>query len=137
MAGQPGSERVGYLGDLPIDYVETSEASPAELQKLVRKEPFHVVIKKNSLDVFENPNTDKLVRLVRPKRVIVFGVALDFCVACVLRGLAGYDGLERVLLSDATKGLGTRPEQEIYAEFGQRGVLVTTLGAITGRLPCG
>jgi nicotinamidase/pyrazinamidase len=137
MADQPGSERVGYLGDVPIDYVEIGEASAVELQALVRKEPFHIVIKKNSLDVFENPNTHTLVDLLRPKQIIVFGVALDFCVTCVLHGLAKYDGIQLVLLKDATKGLGARPEEEIYAEFSQMGVQVTTLDKLKGRLSCG
>ena len=137
MADQPGSERVGYLGNLPISCVETSETGTADLQRLVQTEPFHVVIKKNTLDVFENPNTAKLVDLVRPKHVAVFGVALDFCVACVLRGLVRYDGIAVTLLRDATKGLGTRPEDEICAEFAQMGVQVTTLDAFRGRLPCG
>jgi len=137
MAGQPGSERVGYLGNVPISYVETSEADVANLQKLVQTEPFHVVIKKNTFDVFENPNTSKLVDLVRPRQVVVFGVALDFCVACVLRGLVKYSDIAVTLLTDATKGLGAKPEEEIYAEFRQMGMQVTTLDALKGRLPCG
>jgi nicotinamidase/pyrazinamidase len=137
MAGEPGSERVGYLGDVPISYVETGEADVTELRKLVEKEPFHIVIKKSTLDVFENPNAAKLVDLVRPRRIAVFGVALDFCVACVLRGLVRYDGIAVTLLRDATKGLGTRPEEEIFVEFGKIGVQVTTLDAFRERLPCG
>lgn len=137
MAGQPGAERVGYLGEVPISYVEISAADMADLQRLVQKEPFHIVIKKNSLDVFENPNTDRLVDLIRPKEVIVFGVALDFCVSCVLRGLTKYSGIEVVLLKDATKGLGTKPDEEICIEFAREGVQVTTLAEFKGRLPCG
>lgn len=137
MADQPGSERVGYLGKVPISYVETSEAGVAELHKLVEKEPFHIVIKKSTLDVFENPNTGKLVDLIRPRQVAVFGVALDFCVSCVLRGLVKYDGIAVTLLRDATKGLGAKPEEEIFAEFEKIRVQVTTLDAFRERLPCG
>jgi nicotinamidase-related amidase len=95
------------------------------------------VIKKNTFDVFENPNTNKLVDLLRPRQVVVFGVALDFCVACVLRGLVKYNDTAVTLLTDATKGLGAKPEEEVYAEFRQMGVRVTTLGAFRERMPCG
>jgi len=137
MAGHPGSERVGDLGQVPIDYVEIDEAEEAHLRKLTQRDPFHIVIRKNGLDVFENPNTDKLVDLVNPRHVVVFGVALDFCVAYVLQGLAKHKGLELFLLTDATKGLGSRPETEIYDELHQRGVHITTLDECQRRLTCG
>ena len=87
MAGSPGGERVGYLGPIPIDYVEIDEADVADLRQLTEKDPLHIVIRKNGLDVFENPNTDKLIDLIEPQQVAVFGVALDFCVFYVLQGL--------------------------------------------------
>jgi len=137
MAGHPGSERIGYLGDTPIDYVGMDRADPATLRALVEKDPFHIVIRKNSLDVFENPNTDALVELIDPKRVIVFGVALDFCVARVLQGLARYKGIERCLLRDATKGLGSRPEVETFEEFRRSGVEILSVDECRKPLPCG
>ena len=69
MAGTPGAERVGDLGNVPIDYVEIDEVDLAELRKLVQKDQFHIVIRKQSLNVFDNPNTHKLVDLIRPEHV--------------------------------------------------------------------
>lgn len=137
MAEHPGSERVGDLGHVPIEHIGTDEVEVAELRRMIQRKPFHVVIRKTSLDVFENPNTERLLDLVHPKQVVVFGVALDFCVACVLRGLARHPEIEISLLTDATKGLGTRPDEEIYDELRQRGTHVTTLDEYARRLPCG
>ena len=137
MAGEPGSERVGDLGSVPIHTIDAEEMELDDLRELIRDDLFHVVIRKRTLDVFENPNADKLVDLVKPQKVVVFGVALDFCVACVLEGLARHPNVELALLCDATKGLGTRPEQDIFDEWRQRGVEVTTLKACMRRLPCG
>ena len=108
-----------------------------DLHELIQDDPFHVVIRKTALDVFENPNTDKLLDLIEPQKVVVFGVALDFCVACVLEGLARHPNVELALLRDATKGLGTKPEEDIFDEWRRRGVEVTTLEACMRRLPCG
>jgi nicotinamidase/pyrazinamidase len=137
MAGGPGAERVGFLGELPIDTVEIERMDTDVLRKLVSKKQFHIVIRKNSLDVFSNPNTDKLVELVRPKRVIVFGVALDFCVSCVVRGLSKFPGVRLCALKDVVKGLGTRAEQDIFNEFEHKGVEITELSALERGLQCG
>jgi nicotinamidase/pyrazinamidase len=134
MAGTPGAERVGDLGDVPIDYVEIDEVNMAELQQLVQKDQFHIVIRKQSLNVFDNPNTHKLVDLVRPEHVIAFGVALDCCVYYVLTELSKHRGVRLSLLTDATRGLHTRPDDDVYEELRRRGVEVTTFEKIVDRL---
>lgn len=125
MAGSAGSNRVGYMGEVPIQYIETGEMATDTLRRLVDKDQFHIVIRKESIDAFENPNTDKLVQLVKPNVMVVFGVALDFCVYYVLRGLAKHKGIKLVLLKDVVKGLGARPEHEILNELQQMGVEIT------------
>jgi nicotinamidase/pyrazinamidase len=137
MAGSPGSERVGYLGDLPIEYVEIDPMAEDALRKLIDKDQFHVVIRKKSIDVFENPNTDALVHLVRPKAMVVFGVALDFCVYYVLRGLFRLRDIRLYLLKDAVKGLQTRSEQDIFDELEEMGVEITKFSDIKRHLQCG
>jgi len=137
MAGSPGSERVGYIGEVPIDYVEIDKMSNDMLQKLVDKEQFHIVIRKESIDVFDNPNTDKLVELIKPKAMVVFGVALDFCVYHVLRGLARHPDIQLYLLKDAVKGLQTRPEMEIFDELKKMGVEIIEFADFKRQLQCG
>jgi nicotinamidase/pyrazinamidase len=129
MAGEPGSERVGYLGEVPIDYVQIQDVTMDHLRRLVAKDQFHLVLRKDRLNVFEYPMTDRLIDLIRPRRAAVFGVALDFCVYHVLRGLAAHQGIEVFLLKDATRGLGTRPPEEVYRQTEQMGVHVTTFEA--------
>lgn len=137
MAGEPGSERVGLLGELPIEYVEIEKMEPDTLRTLVSKEQFHVVIRKDTLDVFSNPNTGELLKLIEPKKVIIFGVALDFCVYSVVRGLGEFGNIELCVLKDVVKGLGARDEQEIFDEFTQMGVEIAQLNAVKRSLQCG
>jgi nicotinamidase/pyrazinamidase len=125
IAGSAGSERVGYLGELPIEYIENKKISTNSLKKLVDKDQFHIVIRKQSLDAFENPNTDRLIKLIKPQAMAVFGVALDFCVYYVLRGLTKHPEIKLYLLMDAVKGLGSRPEEEVIDEFRQIRVEIT------------
>jgi len=137
MAGESGSERVGFLGKLAIEYVEIEKIEPDALRKLISKEQFHVVIRKDALDVFSNPNTSELVKLIKPKKVFIFGVALDFCVDCVVRGLSGFGDIELCVIKDAVKGLGARPEREIFDEFTQMAVEIAEFSAVKGNLLCG
>jgi nicotinamidase/pyrazinamidase len=134
MAGTRGAERVGYLGEVPIDYVDIDEVHPAKLRRLVHKDQFHIVIRKQSLNVFDNPNTHKLVDLVGPEHVVVFGVALDCCVYYVLSELSKHRGVRLSLLKDGTKGLGTRPDEEVYDQLRRRGVEITTFEEIRDQL---
>lgn len=137
MADEPGSERVGYLGTRPIDTVPVEEMDAADLHRLVQKEPFHIVIRKQSFSVFDNPNTDRLLRLIRPERVVVFGVALDFCVSYVVNGLAKRPGIEVILLKDAVKGLQSKADDEIYEQFRRMGVAIMTFDEFRRQLACG
>lgn len=137
MAGSPGSERLGYLGDIPIEYIEIDKMPPDKLKKLVEKEQFHVVIKKESIDAFDNPNTDRLVEHVKPKAVAVFGVALDFCVKYVLHGLAKHNGIKRILLRDVVKGLDPKTEDCIINNLQQAGVEIIEFTEFRRQLQCG
>jgi nicotinamidase/pyrazinamidase len=125
MAGEPGSERVGYLGTLPIEYVESKRMDAMKLSKLIEKEQFHIIIRKESIDAFDNPNADKLIELIKPAAVAVFGVALDFCVYYVLRGLAKHSSIKLYLFKDVVKALGARPQQDILNELREIGVEIT------------
>jgi len=122
MAGKPGSERVGDLGKLPIDVVPLEPLSDAELHKLIDKKQFHIVIRKNEIDVFSNTNTERIIEILKPKAIIIFGVALDFCVRMALEQLLKRPGIKTYLLQDAVKGLGNIPDDEIINKFKAGGV---------------
>jgi nicotinamidase/pyrazinamidase len=125
MAGETGSERVGYIGELPIEYVQIHEMGTEALRNLIGNEQFHVIIRKDSIDAFDNPNTNKLIELIKPEAVAVFGVALDFCVYYVLQGLAKHRNINLYLLKDVVKRLGARPEQDILDELRKMDVQIT------------
>lgn len=137
IANEPGSERVGYLGELPIEYIPNNKMDAGALRELSDKEQFHIVIRKQVTDVFSNPNTAALVELISPKTVIVFGVALDVCVDQALRGLCKFPRIKLCLLKDAVKGLEIRPDDELFDEFRQMGIEITELNDLRRRLGCG
>jgi nicotinamidase/pyrazinamidase len=126
MADKPGSERVGYLGELPIDVVPIQKTGEGELRKLTEKKQFHVVIRKEKLDIFSNPNTGAILKLMRPRKAVVFGVALDLCLKMVVEGLIKMGNIKLYVLRDAVKSLGLKGDEEMLEEFKKKGVEIIT-----------
>ncbi len=74
----------------------------------------NIIITKNKFDVFEgNPNTNKLLDLINPDIVIVYGVATNVCVNCAVLGLRKR-GIKVIVVNDAIKELPDLPLKEIY-----------------------
>jgi nicotinamidase/pyrazinamidase len=134
IAGKPGSERVGFLGDVPIDIVPDELMGDDNLRKLVDKEQFHIVIRKEHLNVFSNPNTAKLVEILKPKQAIIFGVAMDMCVRQVVDELIKMGGIKLYVLRDAVKALGLTGEAEVIEEFEKVGVNIVSLADLERQL---
>jgi nicotinamidase/pyrazinamidase len=122
MADTPGSERVGYLGELPIDVVPNAKMSEDELRGMLQNKQFHIVVRKEELDMFSNPNTATILKILQPKEVVVFGVALDLCVSQAVESLIGMGGIKLYILRDAVKALGFEGDEEILEGFRKKGV---------------
>jgi nicotinamidase/pyrazinamidase len=133
MANKPGSERVGYIGELPIDVVPNTEMSEGDIQKLVDKKQFHIVIRKEELDVFLNPNTGTILRLLKPRKAVVFGVALDLCLRMAVEGLVKTGNIKLYVLRDAVKSLGLKGDEAVLEEFRKKGVEIVTVADLEKR----
>jgi len=127
MEGSSGSERVGYLGNLPIDVVPNEPIDEAGLRKLLDKEQFHIVLRKDKLDVFTNPNTKTIIELLKPETVLVFGVALDLCLRMAVEGLIKMGGMKLYILKDAVKGLGVKPNDRVLEKFKKQGIKIISV----------
>jgi nicotinamidase/pyrazinamidase len=127
MADKPGSERVGYLGNLTIDITPNEPMSDTDLRKLLDKKQFHIVIRKEELDVFTNPNMATLIGFLKPESVVIFGVALDLCLRMAVEGLLKMGGMKLYLLKDAVKGLGIQPNDTVLEKFRQQGVEIISI----------
>ena len=134
MAGERGAQRLGYLGELPIEYVGPEAAQGNQLLRMAERGQFHIVIRTSTVDAFENPNTLRLLEAIGAKRMIVFGVALDICVNNAVRGLIEWGRTETIVLNDAVKGLGTQKDEDVYARFREGGVRIMTLAEAKGML---
>ncbi len=76
---------------------------------------------KKSFDVFTNPHADRLLELLDPDEVIVFGVATDVCDDAAIRGLLDR-GRTVTFVEAASRGLDEARTAACTASWRERGV---------------
>jgi nicotinamidase/pyrazinamidase len=81
---------------------------------------------KKHFDVFTNPNTDRLLALLDPEEVILFGVATDVCDDAAIRGLVAR-GRAVSFVEEAARGLDEGRTASCLAAWRETGVGFVTL----------
>ena len=133
MADSTGSERVGWLGDINIEEIPNRKIETAELQKIFDKNQFHVVLRKEELNPFSNPNVKEMLAIIKPEAAVVFGVPLDLCVRQAVEGLLEMN-VKTYLLRDAAKGLGVKKNQDVLAELSNKGAEIIATSDLAKKL---
>jgi nicotinamidase/pyrazinamidase len=128
VAGTSGAEIVPELKARDSIHVKNSRtaAVPASISPAQQ-----VIIEKQTLDVFDNPATEKLLtRLPTDCEFILFGVVTELCVRFAARGLL--DRRQRVaIVTDAIEALDAKEGKDALNELALRGArLMTTSEAL-------
>lgn len=80
----------------------------------------NIIIRKDAFDVFlGNPNTDPLLQILKPRKIVVYGVTTNVCVHHAVMGLA-QRGIQVLVIEDAIKELPKLPLP--YKEWERAGV---------------
>jgi nicotinamidase/pyrazinamidase len=85
---------------------------------------------KKSFDVFTNPHADRLLRLLDPDEVILFGVASDVCNDAAIRGLLAR-GRTVTYVEEATRGLDETRTATCAAAWRAAGVRFVTVDELS------
>jgi nicotinamidase/pyrazinamidase len=88
---------------------------------------------KKAYDPFTNPNADRLLELLDPQEVVVFGVATDVCNDAAIRGLLAR-GRSVTFVEDASRGLDEARQSACLADWRAGGVRFATSDEIAGAL---
>jgi len=108
---------------------ETEQADPVPLgledvpEKWLRGREF--LLLKKSFDVFTNPNADRVLELLDPEEVVLFGVATDVCNDAAIRGLLAR-GRKVAFVEDASRGLDEARTAGCLATWRGNGVRFVT-----------
>ncbi|HVA17465.1 MAG TPA: cysteine hydrolase [Candidatus Dormibacteraeota bacterium] len=105
---------------------DTNFALPARLDNIQQ-----LVFEKQTLDVFDNAHTEKLLKQI-PASVefVVFGVVTEFCVHLAAKGLLDR-GRRVAIVTDAIETLDAKESRKTLDELASRGArLITTSEAL-------
>jgi nicotinamidase/pyrazinamidase len=135
MHGTRGAEKIAETA-LRSPLVIEPEAMPHET--LVRRLSDHegdVLLRKHRFDVFSNPNTAGLLEAFEPTEVVLYGVALDFCVRQALDGMIARGVPTIHLVRDATAAIVEADEPALIAGWKRQDVrIVATADVVSGRV---
>jgi nicotinamidase/pyrazinamidase len=116
---------------------ETEQADPVPLaltdvpESWLRGREF--LLLKKSFDVFTNPNADRLLNLLDPAEVILFGVATDVCNDAAVRGLLAR-GRAVTFVEEASRGLDEGRTRACTAAWREGGVRFSSLEEVIAGL---
>lgn len=91
----------------------------------------NIIIDKDAFDVFAgNPHTDGVIKTLKPKRAVVYGVATNYCVHFAVRGLLER-GIEVYVVKDAIKEIPNCDLKEFLdTQWAAKGVKFTSTDSI-------
>src|SRR5438874_9060053 len=118
----------GTRGARKIPETEQEDPVPITLEPLPERylDGREFLLLKKHFDVFTNPNTDRLLALLDPDEVILFGVATDVCDDAAIRGLLER-GRHVRFVEDAARGLDEERTAACLAAWRESGVRFATL----------
>ena len=90
-----------------------------------------VILEKQALDCFTNPNIGEVLRRLDAERCIVYGVVTEYCVRMAAFGLLK-TGRAVEIVTDAIETLKREDGEAALAEFTAAGGQLTTLAAVAG-----
>jgi nicotinamidase/pyrazinamidase len=88
-----------------------------------------IIVEKQTLDVFTNPNFPALLDRLRADRYVVYGVATDYCVRCDAMGLLR-TGKPVTIVTDAIAAINAEDGARVLEEFSRAGGALTVTGDI-------
>ncbi len=114
---------------LPRPLIIQNKPVDRNLLDAVRKHQ-QIIVEKPSLDLFSNPVTERLLRVL-PPRAIVFGVTTEYCVKLACVGLRNR-GVHTAVVSDAIRAITPKAEKTALEEMQKAGVEFITLDTLLG-----
>ena len=84
-----------------------------------------IILEKQSHDIFDNTNIDKVIIKLDASDYVVFGVATDYCVKAAVFGFLKRD-YNVSLVTDATKAITKEGEEKALKEMKEAGTVFTT-----------
>jgi nicotinamidase/pyrazinamidase len=123
MRGTPGQQKIAattlsnplLFQPVPLDL--------AEVAARVRASHGDILLNKPGTDVFRwNPNAATVLSALAPDRIVVYGVATDFCTRAAVEGLSRLQPAAQLdIVTDAIRGIDSSASDSCILDWARRG----------------
>jgi len=129
--GTPGHEKIPETL-LKESSLVTPDAVEAQAESLAAGEMPQLVLQKGQLDAFDEDAADRLLEELQPGRVVLYGVATEFCVRLSALGLLERDYRVDVV-RDAIKGIDDVEARKACDEMKNQGARFVSTDDVLNR----
>ncbi|MEO5797999.1 MAG: isochorismatase family protein, partial [Gemmatimonadales bacterium] len=134
MRGTPGQLKVGATALHNPLVIQPVPLNADAVAAAVRAHAGDILLNKPGTDVFRwNPNAATVLTTLAPSRVVVYGVATDFCVRAAVAGIAQHaPQAELVIVRDAVRAIRESTSAELFAAWAAAGHRIVSSNEVTG-----
>lgn len=128
MRGTPGQRKIPETALLDPLVIEPARSDATALGDQVRAHRGDILFHKHRFDVFTNENVMRVLDVVAPDDIVLYGVATDVCDKAAVEGLLERRPQARLLVvTDAIRGIDKDVSRQLLKDWGDEGVrLVNT-----------
>jgi nicotinamidase/pyrazinamidase len=134
MHGTPGQQKIRETSLPEAVSIGLEAMSGTELRRQVNSAGQALLILKNQVDVFANPNTAGLLAEIEPRRIVVYGVALDVCNRYTVEGLWNRGFTLLAVVADAVMAIDTERGDRLLDQWDERGIEILTTDEVLARV---
>ncbi len=123
MRGTPGQRKIPETALRDPLVIEPEPQDPAQLAERVRAHGGDILFHKHWFDVFTNPNVEPVLQALKPRTVVLYGVATDVCNRYAIEGLvARHPELRLFVVKDAMKPIDRDAQEHLLKAWAEQGV---------------
>ncbi len=132
MHGTPGQKKIPETALRNPLVVEPAPADAATLTRRLGEHEGDVLLNKQWFDVFTNANTDTVVGALKPRTIVLYGVATDVCNKYALEGLmARHPEVRLFAVQDAMRAIDPAAQEHLLKQWAEEGVRIVDTDEIT------
>jgi nicotinamidase/pyrazinamidase len=125
MRGTAGQRRIPETALRGPLVIEPDPQDPAQVAARVKAHGGDILFHKHWFDVFTNPNVEPALEALRPRTIVLYGVATDVCDRYAVEGiLERHPEVRLFVVADATKAIDPDAQEHLLRQWAEEGVRI-------------
>jgi len=125
MRGTAGQRKIPETALEDPLVIEPDPQDPAALAARVKAHGGDILFHKHWFDVFTNPNVEPVIEALRPRTIVLYGVATDVCDRYAVEGIVKrHPEVRLFVVADATKAIDPDAQEHLLRQWAEEGVRI-------------